>query len=317
MELIPIGVIHSPYTNREETPRQGRLSDKESILEIYSEFKEGLEGIKDKRHIIILYWAHLGKRDVLKTTTPFGPEMKGVFATRSPSRPNPIALCIADLIKVEENRLYVRGVDAIDGSPILDIKPYVYELDSLYGPEDTLDKSKNTNKKLWEKCIAFHGHECPGLAIGFRACEAAIEKLGINFSKDEEIVCVTETDACGVDAVQFITGCTLGKGNLIYRDRGKQAFSFFVRKTGESIRIVLRPIEKEMTREERIEYLLNTPIDELFEFKKPNFELPEYARIFKSIVCEECGESTSENKIRIMDGKKVCLDCFKDYSRGW
>jgi len=173
------------------------------------------------------------------------------------------------------------------------------------------------NKDLWERCVAFHGHECPGLAIGFRACEAAKEKLGITFSRDEEVVCVTETDACGVDAIQVITGCTLGKGNLIYRDRGKQAFSFFVRSTGESIRVVLKPADKEMTREERKIYLLETPIDELFEFKKPQFELPEIARIFRSVICEICGESTAEHRVRIMDGKMVCLDCFKDYTRGW
>lgn len=175
------------------------------------------------------------------------------------------------------------------------------------------------DKELWDRCVAFHGHECPGLAIGFRACEAAKERLGITFSKDEEIVCVTETDACGVDAIQVITGCTLGKGNLIYRDRGKQAFSFFVRSTGKSIRIVLKPIDtdKEMSREEKKIYLLETPIDKLFEFKTPNFEPPEKARIFRSIVCESCGEPTAEHRVRIMEGKKVCLDCFKEYSRGW
>lgn len=173
------------------------------------------------------------------------------------------------------------------------------------------------DKELWNKCVAFHGHECPGLAIGFRACEAAREKLGISFSKDEEVVCVTETDACGVDAIQVITGCTIGKGNLIYRDRGKQAFSFFVRSTGESIRIVLKPTDKEMTREEKQRYLLEAPIDELFEFKRPNFELPERARIFRSIMCESCGELTAEHRVRIMEGKIVCLDCFKEYSRGW
>lgn len=62
------------------------------------------------------------------------------------------------------------------------------------------------NQELWKICVEFHGHECPGLAIGFRACEIAMEKLNLKFSKDEEIVCVTENDACGVDAVQVITG---------------------------------------------------------------------------------------------------------------
>ena len=173
------------------------------------------------------------------------------------------------------------------------------------------------DKKLWEKCVEYHGHECPGLAIGFKACEAAVKHLGVNFSSDEEIVCVTENDACGVDAVQVLTGCTIGKGNLLYRNVGKQAFSFFNRTTGEGIRLVLKPSQKEMTRKERQQYLLNSAPEELFDFKEPHYQLPEKARIFATVVCEECGEGVPEHKIRLKDGKKVCLDCFPEYSRGW
>ncbi|AKL94300.1 formylmethanofuran dehydrogenase subunit E [Clostridium aceticum] len=168
---------------------------------------------------------------------------------------------------------------------------------------------------LWKKCVEFHGHECPGLAIGYKASEAAKEKLGIDFSRDEDLVCVTENDACGVDAIQFLLGCSFGKGNLIYRGTGKQAFSFFNRTTNQSIRLVLKPSQGKMEREERQAYLLNAPVEEIFEFKTPNFELPERARIFTTIVCESCGEGAPEHKIRLMEGQKVCLDCFKDYSR--
>jgi Formylmethanofuran dehydrogenase subunit E len=173
------------------------------------------------------------------------------------------------------------------------------------------------NKELWGKCVEFHGHECPGLAIGYKASEAAKEKMGLSFSKDEEIVCVTENDACCVDAVQVITGCSIGKGNLIYKDAGKMAFSFFNRKNGEALRIVLKPWNKTGDRKKDMEYMLDAPCDELFDFKKPNFNAPEKARLFNSIICEGCGESTAEHKIRIMDGKKVCGDCFKEYSRGF
>lgn len=173
------------------------------------------------------------------------------------------------------------------------------------------------DKNLWEKCVEFHGHECPGLAIGFKVSEAAKKKLNIDFSKDEEIICVTENDACGVDAVQVILGCSIGKGNLLYRDRGKQAFSVFNRSTGENIRIILKKFKNEMDRSERQNYLLNADIEEIFEFKNPKFSLPEKAKIFNSITCEKCGETAAENKIRISEGKKVCLDCLEDYSRGW
>ncbi|KPU43384.1 FmdE, molybdenum formylmethanofuran dehydrogenase operon [Oxobacter pfennigii] len=173
------------------------------------------------------------------------------------------------------------------------------------------------DKKIWEKCVEFHGHECPGLAIGVKASEAAVDKLGIKFSSDEELVCITENDACGVDAIQVITGCSLGKGNLIYRGTGKQAYSFFNRKTGESIRLVLKPFTRKMERKERQEYILSAPADEIFDIKAPKFKLPEEARIFQTIICEVCGEGAPEHKIRLSEGKKVCLDCFEDYSRGW
>ena len=175
-------------------------------------------------------------------------------------------------------------------------------------------------KQLWNKCVEFHGHQCPGLAIGFRASEIAAAELGEELSalRDEEIVCITENDACGVDAVQYITGCTIGKGNLIYRPRGKMAFSFFSRTSGKSVRIVLKPnATYGMERPEAQHHILSAPVDDVFWIKKPEYTLPETARLFNSIVCEACGESAPEHMMRLEGGKKVCLDCFTQYSRGW
>ena len=84
-------------------------------------------------------------------------------------------------------------------------------------------------QSLFEKSAEFHGHRCPGLAIGVRAAVEAQNLLGIGHSADEEIVCITENDACGVDGIQVLLGCSAGKGNLIFRIRGKQAYSFFNR----------------------------------------------------------------------------------------
>lgn len=170
---------------------------------------------------------------------------------------------------------------------------------------------------LWEKCVEFHGHECPGLAIGFKAAVTAMKELNTDFSSDEEIVCITENDACGVDAIQVITGCTLGKGNLLYKDLGKQAFNFFCRKSGKSLRLVLKSKTQDMGRKERQKYILESPAKKIFEFKKTTIPLPENARIFDTVLCEVCHEGTAEHRIRLMKGKKVCLDCFENYSRGW
>ncbi len=173
------------------------------------------------------------------------------------------------------------------------------------------------DKKLWARAVDFHGHECPGLAIGFRACELAMEKLSLDFSRDEDIVCVTENDACGVDAIQVLLGCSLGKGNLIYRDRGKQAYSFFNRNTGEKIRIVCKQIKGKMERKDRQAYILGAAADEIFTIGQPNYKLPPRAKIFDTLICESCGEGAAEHKIRLCQGKKLCLDCFEDYTRGF
>ncbi|MEZ4357829.1 MAG: FmdE family protein [Eubacteriales bacterium] len=175
------------------------------------------------------------------------------------------------------------------------------------------------DKKLWEKCVDFHGHECPGLAMGFRAAQIAMERLGeMSPLSDEKIVCVTENDACGVDAVQVITGCTIGKGNLIYKPTGKMAFSFFCRNSGNKIRIVVKPKSgTALNREEWKKYLLEAPAEEAFLIKEPDFTVPECARLFSSEVCEECGEAAPEHMMRLQNGKKVCMDCFKEYTRGW
>ena len=100
----------------------------------------------------------------------------------------------------------------------------------------------------WADCAAFHGHECGGLTIGYKAALYAIELLGLTFSGDEEVCCICENDACGVDAIQVMLGCSAGKGNLMFHLTGKQAFSFYERASGKSVRLVLKPRPEGMTR---------------------------------------------------------------------
>ena len=167
---------------------------------------------------------------------------------------------------------------------------------------------------MWNKCVEFHGHECGGLAIGFQAALYARELLNVEKSQDEDIVCITENDACGVDAIQVILGCSLGKGNLLIKMRGKQAFSVFNRRTGESVRLVLREMP-ELSREERMEKLMRGDYHELFDVKETVDTLPVKAKIFTSYYCDKCDEKTSENYIRLQGDKKLCLDCYEGYSR--
>lgn len=176
------------------------------------------------------------------------------------------------------------------------------------------------NQELWGKCIEFHGHACGGLASGYRAAEVASCLLGFSLERteDEDIVCVAENDGCGIDSIQCLLSCTVGKGNMILRPRGKAAFSFINRNTEEGVRLVLRiPRDKFQTKEETIDFILNAPVDDVFYIKTPQFELPEKARMFGNRMCECCGESTREDMVRFQEGKVVCLDCFRQYDRGW
>ena len=167
-------------------------------------------------------------------------------------------------------------------------------------------------EKDWERCAAFHGHVCGGLAIGYQAARYARKLFGTDFSEDEELVCVAENDACGIDAIQVLLGCTVGKGNLLFHIRGKQAFSFYERKGGKSFRLVLKALPENI--EDTMDYILAKEPEELFTIKKAR-PLPERARIFRSYTCSCCDESTAENWVRLVNGEYRCLDCVEAYDR--
>lgn len=167
----------------------------------------------------------------------------------------------------------------------------------------------------WEKCVAFHGHECGGLTIGYKATQYATELLELTFSDDEQVVCISESDACCVDAIQVMLGCSVGKGNLLFRMRGKSAWSFYNRKTGRSVRLVLRQRPEGMTKEEAFRYYQSCEPKDMFQVKEATIALPERARIFHSYTCDCCGETAGANWIRLSGDKKLCLDCYESYNR--
>ena len=186
-------------------------------------------------------------------------------------------------------------------------------------------EKKTMNTELWDKCKAFHGHECGGLTIGYKAALYAIKLLDLKtdetahnnscISSDEQVVCISENDACGVDAIQVIMGCSVGKGNLLFHMRGKQAFSFYNRINGKSVRLVLKPKPEGMTRGESFSYYQNLEPEAMFDVKETTISLPEQARIFQSVKCSCCGETASENMVRLSEGKMLCLDCYENYER--
>ena len=143
LELTIIGVIHSPYKTTNDAPFQG--SDKVSEIEIFQEFEQGLTDIEGFSHLHVLYWLHLSQGYSLMVQTPWDTTPHGLFTTRSPHRPNPIAYAVVELIERKETRLKVKGLDAIEGTPVIDIKPYISNRDAK--PSATLGWLKNSALK--------------------------------------------------------------------------------------------------------------------------------------------------------------------------
>jgi len=198
----------------------------------------------------------------------------------------------------------------------------------------------NLSQEEIDRAIAFHGHWCPGLAIGLRAAEWTLKEMGR--AEDEDIVAVVETDMCGVDAIQVLTGCTLGKGNLIHLDHGKMAFSFHRRGDGKSARLVfdaerlggesdeeyaaltLKMMRGQLTpeeeakikafREDRARRIMGADLDEIFQVKAAG-PIPPHARVMASLKCEACGEKAMESRTYRLLGQTLCRPCFEARDR--
>lgn len=192
------------------------------------------------------------------------------------------------------------------------------------------------SKEQIERTIEFHGHECPGVAIGIRAAELCLRELGHH--DESPIVAICETDMCGVDAIQALTGCTVGKGNLILKDHGKMAFTFYRREDGKGFRAKMNPdfiggLREEMGRlmsvvyegtptpeeEERCSEVraecekqyYEAKLDDMFIMEEPQINMPRPAKILQSLVCDDCGEAHMESRSRRFAGRTLCLTCFE------
>jgi formylmethanofuran dehydrogenase subunit E len=192
----------------------------------------------------------------------------------------------------------------------------------------------------WKKAVDFHGHVCPGLSIGFKAARAGMAWLKERRADDEELVAIVETNACGADAIQALTGCTFGKGNLVFRDYGKNVFSFVSRRSGKGVRVALRagafrPDDRHMeliqkmrsetaTEQERAEFrrlherrsheLLAKEPSELFNLEPVQVEMPPKAVIEPSKLCDLCGEPTMASKLSQKGDSMLCHSCFEKNS---
>ncbi len=250
----PLGVIHSDFKSRFD---HVEMKKHESTIEIRPEYVEALYRLEESKFIEIYYFFHLSTDYDLITTTYSG-ETRGIFSSRVPRRPNRLAHTTVKLIRVEGNKLTVKGLDAADESPLIDIKACdnsIFENDQnavrrnkqRINPRNEIIKHIKADEieDLLLKAGQIHGHFCPGLAMGVMAATYAMKALGVNSDGMEDVLAITETNNCFSDGIQFVTGCTFGNNALIFQDLGKTAFSL-VRRNGEGMRISVKEDTKEV-----------------------------------------------------------------------
>ena len=193
----------------------------------------------------------------------------------------------------------------------------------------------------FNEVVGFHGHACPGLAFGYRVSQAALEELVVGRSLDEELVVIVENNSCAVDAIQAVTGCTFGKGNFIFRDFGKQVYTFIRRSDGEAVRIAVewepepeqpdiqQAFKKYSTgdrssgvvslvndhKQRKMKAILVAEKAELFRITRPDLSLPEQARIFPTLRCVQCGEKVMESRTVNTSTGPSCIPCSEELSQ--
>jgi len=197
--------------------------------------------------------------------------------------------------------------------------------------------SDNVEESVLENAIRFHGHQCPGLAVGIRISEVVLRELG-KPARDEEMVAIVENSSCGVDAIQLLTGCTFGKGNLVFRDFGKSVYTFINRETNKALRISIKKdaydtdeehrnlfaklrdktateTERELFTQKHIKKsneILDLPEDKLMTIEQVEPEPVQKARIHESLDCVVCNEPVMETRVKLLNGKSHCIPCFEE-----
>lgn len=351
----PVGIVQ----NHIEKPDDYRkIKEKPSTIEVYETYEEALTGIEANDYLDIIFYFHQSEPATMTETHSYPGVLRGVFASRSRRRPNLIGHTTVKLLERKGNKLLVQGLDAISGTPVLDIKNcdtslFAYEYEQNPVHQNKLKSSPridirneifaNRTESLMIKAAQSHGHYCPGLALGIMAATHAMNHLEAESDGMEDLLAITETNNCFADGVQFVTGCTFGNNALIFKDVGKTAFTL-TRRDGKGVRIASRPESQQVIREafpdfrelykkvvdeqdhspeimaeyrktalDRAFGTLSIDFHKLFTVKEAETEIPEYAKIHESVICDRCGESIMKTRAR-NTGEDTwrCLPCGDD-----
>lgn len=255
--MPPIGVVRSPIAQAAEMPRGGL----EAEVEVFAEFADGLAGIEGSTHLILVAWLHRAGQGDLKWPAETPPAEVGVFSTRSPRRPNPIGVSAVRLLAREGNRLRVSPLDFVDGTPVLDIKPYSSAWDSIFSARTLRSLSPEADPperelpRLLLEGENFHGERCRGVALAARLNYHVRTRWRVA-QMEPRLRLRVGRDRCLADGLQAVFGATLGSGRLEVSDGEEVSLRLGDRE------LVARP---RALAGESVEEILTGDIDELFE----------------------------------------------------
>lgn len=256
--ISPIGIVKNGFTQAADP---FEMKKHESRIIVFQEFQEGLFKIEQSEFIDITF--HFHKSEGYNLQGPiYDGEVKGVFASRSPRRPSALGNTTVKLIAREGNELVVSGLDAINDSPVIDIKPCNMNFYKEHG--ETIDVNRLKYSPRWDitryiktndlnnlllEAARLHGHFCPGLTLGVMAATFAMQKIRELSDGMEDLIAITETNNCFSDGIQFVTGCTFGNNALIFKDLGKNAFTLTTRDR-KGIRVIVQNNSSEYLRQQ-------------------------------------------------------------------
>ncbi len=239
--LQPIGIVHSTIVDPKEMPGEGVPAS----VEIFAPYAEGLAGMEANTHVTVVAWLHLGDRANLAAhrRRP-GDGERGVFSTRTPDRPNPLGISLAKIERIEGRTLYLKALDFVDGTPVLDVKGPVRGWDYAWSASGFRDvqlvEEPDTRWALGLLLLEaenFHGERCPRLAQGVRMVYHVLKTWQVP-ARDLALKATVGVDGCVADAVQALCGATLGNGRL----RVSSATAFHFQLEGRELTFWLRDV---------------------------------------------------------------------------
>ncbi len=266
LTLRPVGVVRSPISSSAEMPRQGVAAR----VEVFPKFADGLLRIEANTHVMVVGWLHYADRDRLQVQRPWhrlDVQWRGVFACRSPDRPNPLGITTARLLRVEGTTLYLDRLDMIDGTPVLDLKPHAPGLDSAFAARSARElacpgrlQAKQTLESMLIEAERFHGERCAGVALGAKVLHYWMSSLDVA-QKDADTIVWLGGDGCLADALQALTGATFGNGRLrVHSQLGEE---FCLQRRSHRLRFSPRPRPTEATEEQ----ILAQDVAQLFRLR--------------------------------------------------